>query len=443
MRSLVLLLFLIEIAYTSLAATTNPGWVWTYSTTHDANYNSSGKDFLGYNNDKSSTTERAYRDASLISEYRYDNYDGHWDYKSFLEYDEQGLLVSKVCYSYNSALKDLDYDIPDHEQWRWSDVNPHWETYYAYNLDQYGQYVRETEYEVSGDRKKATVNEDGKFSASYEWRFGEENLPYQMIYECTDGDTHERYEFTNLQWVYYDTDLLSFIPLNPDESQHIKSFHLCYKVDGEIVTNRSYEYTYSDHDYTLTTTLASGSIMTMKYYLDGTRIYREIDGVPQYVQFRSSWNGSYLTLIEGQREQYPEMSSYGGYFWTQTYGGLTEVTDRGHKANVYKERYTDFVEWGDKNEYLLTTPLNVLYANGLNYSKAESSRRLFKETFTDWKYIGDYNSACENALIDRAEVPVEYYNLQGIKVPNPTDGQLLIAKHGNQARKIVYFSTGN
>ncbi|MDE5877800.1 MAG: hypothetical protein K2H47_09945 [Muribaculaceae bacterium] len=38
---------------------------------------------------------------------------------------------------------------------------------------------------------------------------------------------------------------------------------------------------------------------------------------------------------------------------------------------------------------------------------------------------------------DDANAPVEYYNLQGLKINNPTEGELVIMRQGNTAKKIV------
>lgn len=38
---------------------------------------------------------------------------------------------------------------------------------------------------------------------------------------------------------------------------------------------------------------------------------------------------------------------------------------------------------------------------------------------------------------DNSNLPVEYYNLQGVKVNNPAPGQLYIRRQGNTATKVV------
>ena len=44
-------------------------------------------------------------------------------------------------------------------------------------------------------------------------------------------------------------------------------------------------------------------------------------------------------------------------------------------------------------------------------------------------------TAIESVAVD-ANAPVEYYNLQGVKVANPENG-LFIKKQGNKATKVI------
>ena len=50
---------------------------------------------------------------------------------------------------------------------------------------------------------------------------------------------------------------------------------------------------------------------------------------------------------------------------------------------------------------------------------------------------GNFNGVNEVKFGDNSNAPVEYYNLQGIRVANPTDGQLYIVRQGNESKKII------
>ena len=50
--------------------------------------------------------------------------------------------------------------------------------------------------------------------------------------------------------------------------------------------------------------------------------------------------------------------------------------------------------------------------------------------------IDDANSAIDNIVADDANAPVEYFNLQGVKVQNPENG-LYIKRQGKTVEKVV------
>ena len=51
-------------------------------------------------------------------------------------------------------------------------------------------------------------------------------------------------------------------------------------------------------------------------------------------------------------------------------------------------------------------------------------------------YKGDNGSGVANIAIDDENAPVEYYNLQGIRVANPDKG-LYIVRQGNKTSKVI------
>ena len=52
------------------------------------------------------------------------------------------------------------------------------------------------------------------------------------------------------------------------------------------------------------------------------------------------------------------------------------------------------------------------------------------------KFVSGSTSAIEDIEIDNENAPVEYYNLQGVKVQNPENG-LYIKKQGKKVTKVV------
>lgn len=59
-----------------------------------------------------------------------------------------------------------------------------------------------------------------------------------------------------------------------------------------------------------------------------------------------------------------------------------------------------------------------------------------KITFpADFNFVPD-QSAIDNIVADDANAPVEYFNLQGVKVQNPENG-LYIKRQGKTVEKVV------
>lgn len=69
----------------------------------------------------------------------------------------------------------------------------------------------------------------------------------------------------------------------------------------------------------------------------------------------------------------------------------------------------------------------------------QESVSLYKSADT-WKdfinITGKDMSGVKETLVDESEMPVEYYNLQGVKVENPENG-IFIKKQGRKAEKVV------
>jgi hypothetical protein len=56
----------------------------------------------------------------------------------------------------------------------------------------------------------------------------------------------------------------------------------------------------------------------------------------------------------------------------------------------------------------------------------------------NWEDAGVYNSAVESVELDNSEEPAIYYNIQGIRVDNPTRG-FYIVRRGNKVEKVYVY----
>lgn len=98
------------------------------------------------------------------------------------------------------------------------------------------------------------------------------------------------------------------------------------------------------------------------------------------------------------------------------------------KANGYGGKY-------DTATKKITFPENDMYLGEEDYSGGNFLRGSDVITFDMSGY-----SAINNVLSDAdadVNAPVEYFNLQGVRVANPTEGQLVIRRQGTKVEKVV------
>ena len=50
----------------------------------------------------------------------------------------------------------------------------------------------------------------------------------------------------------------------------------------------------------------------------------------------------------------------------------------------------------------------------------------------------DIQGGVADMIVDTNDAPVEYFNLQGIRVANPAEGQIYIRRQGTQATKVLF-----
>lgn len=94
---------------------------------------------------------------------------------------------------------------------------------------------------------------------------------------------------------------------------------------------------------------------------------------------------------------------------------------------------SEITSWGTLKEDVITFPANSLYARELNYNNATwypvNTNGAFRITLPKTGGIDGIDN-------DSDETPAEYFNLQGVKVSNPTSG-LYIVRKGNQISKQI------
>lgn len=91
-------------------------------------------------------------------------------------------------------------------------------------------------------------------------------------------------------------------------------------------------------------------------------------------------------------------------------------------------------KWRQYVEFTLDAPAKVWVGLG----KDQNTPAQYWNPFADFKLeVLDASSAVDGIAVDDADAPVEYYNLQGVRVANPSEG-LYIEKKGNKAVKRIF-----
>lgn len=110
-------------------------------------------------------------------------------------------------------------------------------------------------------------------------------------------------------------------------------------------------------------------------------------------------------------------------------------------------------EWWDG----IATPITTLWFTTKPYTGSKTSEEFFFDDFNDgevwpgcsetiadkgyaqpqyWKEAMGDPTGVEEAGVENADAPVEYYNIQGIRVANPENG-LYIRRHGSDVQKVI------
>lgn len=100
----------------------------------------------------------------------------------------------------------------------------------------------------------------------------------------------------------------------------------------------------------------------------------------------------------------------------------------------------DLVDYGGvANEWIAINQPYTLVTRGANMQLASGSAKNVTLRFDlNNKILTVTNTSGVELVVETDNTPVEYYNLQGIKVTNPQPGEIYIAKKANRAYKIIY-----
>lgn len=129
-----------------------------------------------------------------------------------------------------------------------------------------------------------------------------------------------------------------------------------------------------------------------------------------------------------------------GYFDSELVVSLSQVSpyNEAETIPINEDLFNEFLILSEGDEYNFEIPVSfpeaqadVLYVIEAKYALSYSYRKLSTLRFR----VG---SAGVEFIEEDIDTPVEYYNLQGVKVNNPHKGELLIERKGNTSRKIIF-----
>lgn len=147
-----------------------------------------------------------------------------------------------------------------------------------------------------------------------------------------------------------------------------------------------------------------------------------------------------LNLFEPDYDEYLEVQNYkmpNGEWKYVNWDGTPVWFESGHMREVAAAFIADPNLYKNTIEFELTKPTTVTigYHKDVNQNNYANPVFDFKLEMYDAEYEGyGEDTSVENVTVENA--PVEYFNLQGVRVANPDKG-IYIVRQGNVAKKVV------
>lgn len=141
-------------------------------------------------------------------------------------------------------------------------------------------------------------------------------------------------------------------------------------------------------------------------------------------------------ICEGNYDEMPDNNPYGASAELpyETVNKCIRWHDSGNEREAAAAFVAEPEKWYQYVEFELTEETKVWLGMGKNSNTSDGYWHAWGyQTLT--KY--EENAAVEGVEIEDADAPVEYYNLQGVKVANPSKG-IFIVKKGNKATKQIF-----
>lgn len=234
----------------------------------------------------------------------------------------------------------------------------------------------------------------------------------------------------NSEWVY------------DDDTYYRKSLYLCFEITDKLEgmeeggdTPSGIDVTVDTYDDKVVTKVAES--FTSKFSCDANGVYTlaGVYGSPTDVQFKI---GAYDSANDQYAIEFQHVKIESGYV------NYPYILNR---ENGYASFYPVAANGSDIPDYITyvmaTQSLSYIYKENGYYCAAINWSGSKGDTYnyTDYYYMffswpEDLGAGVEGVVVDNENAPVEYYNLQGVRVENPSAG-LYIKRQGNKVEKVV------
>ena len=403
------------------AKTTNYYWEITDYNTNAGQWQESGTVNYTYNiNGQVTSAGSEYE--KLVYEY---DAEGRCISETQTSFDGQGFVPSgKTEYKYDTVVKNL---VIDEENYYYQDgswtLNQGYRTEITRNAD--GNVTKVVEKSYASYNEPAAWKEE----TSVEIAYGADKKASSIKVSEFDYDTNKMEtsaELVDIVWERTDGQIVFF---DTDEADFFMGANRIKSAKGPKATNYPYA---GDIYYTITYKANDGGYV-MNATLNGAKYasqdYTVIDAYGSFtkeefeIDYDHQDDGTYLP--DGpQLDFYSEL--YDAYGLKLKSSEISYVD--GDKANGidYQSEFSANVTYDPTHGY----PLEYI---GQSTYDGQAPRYTERIVYSD--YFDAYEAGVNDIVIDR-NAPVEYYNLQGVRVETPAPG-LYIRRQGNTATKVL------
>ena len=373
----------------------------------------------------------------------------HWYSSDDTNYDWNLLSTEKISYNTHGwKTKEVDVDSDQITEYTYNDKGQITTLIFS---DQSGTY-RKTEYaydDITGlqisEKNFSFIDEKWQLTNTYERRITRDskgNIIKVEEYDTDSDSGSDKLILCSYSEIKYGADGKANEIINYDiyEGKTEIEFHLgdivWQNTDGQIIIDDTNDMDFDDY-FMGNNRIKSAKILSEdnpEHYIDVTAQYPDSLGsvtVTFYYDYTKTTETIELTILDqyGSFRQY-EVDVDGYTYLTEekydAYGLFIEYFSEEKKdGNTFSSKLVSDVKYDEAHGY----PLEISYKSSFNGKEfTNTSKRVFSD-------YAQYDAAVENIETD-SDAPVEYFNLQGLRVENPENG-LYIRRQGSKTTKIL------